>query len=514
MPPLLDRTLIDAAREAMRRAYPDHPWREPYREAVACAYQAGDLAAVAELSVLAAAHLSGEARIAEAIAEVEHGLALAAGHPASQAHLLRARSSLELFADDPTVALHTLEQAAAVDVPDPGARDRADRAIREVIARCVCLRAVRPEEFDAVRLLAEGTDFDWLATGLKQWVAPYLLASGHPREAGPWAESLTTHARARGSSWRMADAAAQVREVSAARGERPAPAGADLLPGGTNGPAIWATAALDLHQALIRADAAAADEALGRLTPGRILAPPALGQPRRAFEALVVALDGGRAPPLECPEQPSLLNLSSVLAAAEAVAVGGSQEDAVRWTRWLDGRLPDSIESCPDWPVSVHRIRALLAARAGDVRHGVARMRLAVAWADAARQPVEAAIARVQLAELIAVAPRAIARRQWLTIRDDGRSGCRALALPYPLHAHIAASAAALGRFDCERPQLAPREIEVLGLLAEGETYQRSAARLGLSWRTVQTIAHRAYQKLGVANKTQAISEARELGLL
>ena len=62
--------------------------------------------------------------------------------------------------------------------------------------------------------------------------------------------------------------------------------------------------------------------------------------------------------------------------------------------------------------------------------------------------------------------------------------------------------------------RLSPREHQVLELVARGFTYADSAQRLGLSVTTVYSHARSVYSKLGVHNKTEAVFEAHQLGLL
>ena len=61
---------------------------------------------------------------------------------------------------------------------------------------------------------------------------------------------------------------------------------------------------------------------------------------------------------------------------------------------------------------------------------------------------------------------------------------------------------------------LSERELEVLELIAEGLTNQEIAARLFLSLHTIKVHARNIYGKLGVHNRTQAVTRARALGLL
>jgi LuxR family maltose regulon positive regulatory protein len=61
---------------------------------------------------------------------------------------------------------------------------------------------------------------------------------------------------------------------------------------------------------------------------------------------------------------------------------------------------------------------------------------------------------------------------------------------------------------------LTARELEVLGLLAAGKPNQAIAEELVISLYTVKRHVSHVLDKLGAANRTQAVSRARELGLL
>lgn len=70
-----------------------------------------------------------------------------------------------------------------------------------------------------------------------------------------------------------------------------------------------------------------------------------------------------------------------------------------------------------------------------------------------------------------------------------------------------------------ERPDALPhslteRELEVLRMLARGQTNQQIAKRLVVSSLTVKTHVQRIIRKLGVSDRTQAAVRAAELGLL
>ncbi len=63
-------------------------------------------------------------------------------------------------------------------------------------------------------------------------------------------------------------------------------------------------------------------------------------------------------------------------------------------------------------------------------------------------------------------------------------------------------------------PQLSPRESEVLELLADGHGVAAIARQLFVSESTAKTHISKIYEKLGAANRAQAISIAMRSGLL
>lgn len=61
---------------------------------------------------------------------------------------------------------------------------------------------------------------------------------------------------------------------------------------------------------------------------------------------------------------------------------------------------------------------------------------------------------------------------------------------------------------------LSPRECEILGLLASGQSNKEMARALSISPNTVKTHVARVYEKLEVQRRIQAIEKARSLALI
>ena len=62
--------------------------------------------------------------------------------------------------------------------------------------------------------------------------------------------------------------------------------------------------------------------------------------------------------------------------------------------------------------------------------------------------------------------------------------------------------------------QLTPRELEILGLIAEGLSNKEIAERVFVSENTVKTHTARLFGKLAAKRRTQAVQHAKEAGLI
>lgn len=61
---------------------------------------------------------------------------------------------------------------------------------------------------------------------------------------------------------------------------------------------------------------------------------------------------------------------------------------------------------------------------------------------------------------------------------------------------------------------LSGREVEVVGLMAEGLSNQEIASRLFVSLNTIKTHSSRLFEKMEVKRRTQAVDKAKKLGII
>jgi ATP/maltotriose-dependent transcriptional regulator MalT len=61
---------------------------------------------------------------------------------------------------------------------------------------------------------------------------------------------------------------------------------------------------------------------------------------------------------------------------------------------------------------------------------------------------------------------------------------------------------------------ITPRELEILGLIAQGLSNREIAARVFVSENTVKTHSSRIFDKLGARRRTQAVQIGKEMRLI
>jgi LuxR family transcriptional regulator, maltose regulon positive regulatory protein len=104
-----------------------------------------------------------------------------------------------------------------------------------------------------------------------------------------------------------------------------------------------------------------------------------------------------------------------------------------------------------------------------------------------------------------------------LEVRQSGRldaAGRISVSYLARLLAAVAQEATAPAADERLPEPLSERELEVLALIAAGNSNQEIAAKLFVSTSTVKTHIHNLYRKLGARSRTQAVARARELDLI
>jgi DNA-binding NarL/FixJ family response regulator len=97
---------------------------------------------------------------------------------------------------------------------------------------------------------------------------------------------------------------------------------------------------------------------------------------------------------------------------------------------------------------------------------------------------------------------------------DDVIEGVRAVARgESPLHPKAARELLLARARPAERPQLTPREADVLRLVRLGLANKQIGRRLGISERTVKAHLTSAFQRIGVVDRTQAALWVERNGL-
>lgn len=195
------------------------------------------------------------------------------------------------------------------------------------------------------------------------------------------------------------------------------------------------------------------------------------------------------------PHESSPVEQAVLTAQAELALARG---DPVAAREMLPGTAPADVESMFDRRWVEARIALALgetdtaaAAAALEEAEKSGRLMHACAWA--------ALLAFVRKDAASSARARQLAARtgieRWSMMFD------RAAVAPHVVHAGPAES-------------LTQRELEVLGLVAEGLSNQDAASRLYVSVGTVKTHVHKILEKLASNNRTEAVHKARSLGLI
>ena len=505
--------------EQLRRLPQDDPdqWQDFVDRGLSEAYARGDTLGLVAMVLVVMSFLDVAGRHEAKVAQIDHALNIASDDPNAVPILYGWRGcSLAMLGRNDEAA----EAARAADHALVGATIAAAIAKTECHTAAIRLFGLADVGLETVDRLVHARPTDPSADGDSLFVSsvhiPFLYACGRHSAAEPRQRAFRLAARAAKHEFRLADAAvfhAAERMVADPLGfERPEP----ILR--LTWLARWRAAVLNFRAECLGASQHGAAAALEHLLESRSDAGDADLDPSDTFRAhhCLQFNPADSTVTIEPPPSAHLLNLPSILAGGEAVAVGGSQALAMRWLTWLGEHLPPHIETSLEWPVSRVRIEALLALRCADLHRADGLLERAAVWAELAGYPCELAIARVQRAELhVHHAPnpsqvraeiRAQQKHGWQWLRDHGVDPER--------FGYQVARLSAWTRDQYLQARLTPRELEVLALLAEGFSYKQIGDRLGIKWATVQVLAHRCYEKLDASGKAAAVKTAREQGIL
>ena len=488
-------------------------WRTAVEDGLTGAYATGDVVALSDVVQAIVSILDAQGKFREGVSEIGHAIALAGEEPNALAMLNSMSGTLLAACGDMGGARRAVTEAE-------GAALRADMpfAVAKCRLNCTVERLLALDSAVGVAggfgLEAPGDARSADALFLMSYLIPYQLASGARADARPWLRTFRLQSAAAKHPYRLADT--RVFEAAEAAIADPF----ETLDFGEiprwHWLANWRAEVLRFRQLVLRRSWAEAEASLTMLFRARRRAGDAQLDSIDGFEMLLMALTE-RADPVRAdvplPESVHLLNLPSVLAAAEAVALDGTQHAAAVWYRWFASKLPPWIATSMEWPVSRWRIQALLALRSGNERAAKHDFEHAVGWATDAGYPIELAAAQLQLSELLRQRLSG-AEHIWRALREKGAGGLRLAGLDAAVFAYaVARTVPSAGKYSLRSP-LTPRETETLTYLAEGLSYRAMGDQMGIKWTTVQTLAHRCYEKLEASGRQAAVARARELGLL
>jgi DNA-binding CsgD family transcriptional regulator len=506
------RSTIDTVRARLRalRSGDIEGWLRECEREIDAARRAGDGALVAEICVLAASGLDAAGRTREALDYIDTGLRATSGHEPA-AHLWLTRSAVLAISGELTGARIAYHEAALLRPGPLSERERMEFSAYRTTLAAIALEEPAVDEAHAVVAEAQRAGFDWLASGMAVWLVPWLAAHGLASATRPWVDWLEAQAGLVRHRYRAEDAAAFRYALTLAEVAALSTPGA---PRPMNAYAAWRVLVAQLRDAVACGDGEYARGILADLEARVNGMNPGFRDGAGAFRALLDAYAGASLGTVAEPRAMTSITLPAWLAGAEAAAVGGTRAEAWRWRTLLDARLPRWVVTSLEWPVSVARIRALLALRAGDAAGAVELFQDAVIESGQRHAPLERALALVQWDEaalhgVVAAGPVEHG------VAEAARSLLDLSGVPALLHTYLAMRAARSDAADeLVDVVLTRRERQVLAGLMENLTYREIAERMNVRWRTVQTYAHRIYRKLAVSGRRDAVEAARARGLL
>ena len=200
-----------------------------------------------------------------------------------------------------------------------------------------------------------------------------------------------------------------------------------------------------------------------------------------------------------CADRRLSENLTKALREDQAVVVVGVSENVASLRKLIDRVIPDAVLA--DSPP-----RDLLAK--WRRRHDQPRLVVLLDHPEA-EQGIEALAAGAH-----AILPRASPAHGIISAITTVVAGY--LVVPPILLSRLMAESPMLDRLldGKERPQLTPRELDVIAAMADGASNKAIARRLGISFHTVKFHVAAVLAKLDADTRTEAVAMATQLGLV
>jgi DNA-binding CsgD family transcriptional regulator len=500
----LERRLIEAPQET-------DAWRELINRGLQEAYAERNLVGLASMAHSMASELDSRGCFAEALELLDHVHAFARREPDALAMVVSMRGCFLL-----TKGLVEEAVSAAAEVEALAPDLQSAHAVSTAASSALMIRLAAMEAgagLAAEAWLGDAEMRSSAALFVASWYVPYLFAQGELASARHWTRALQLGANAADHRWRQSDA--NVFEAADSLVLHPA-GRVEARVISVNHLGLARRATLRLYGAVRTADWHPAELALNDFA-SRVatLGASSVGGVEHFNAVLEAHRDGRLTAEPSIPSAVHLGNLAATLAAGEAIAYAGSQSAAAAWLERWPALVPDGVETSLEWPSSARRVQALLAIRSGETSRVSRGLLLkAIAWTGAVGYPAEHQLARLQLSELYESIDFMVPERLRTVQRREAWDALRALGIPPSQHVYAVSRSAMMVASERGITRLSNREAQVLQLLADGLTYREAGEALGIRWRTVQTLAHRLYDKLGVSGRIPAIDIARELGIL
>ena len=454
----------------------DRPWRAAVEELLLAGETPGNPSrfdVVFFISYL----LDGEGELEQTIDEVDRAAAVV-GAASTELGSIRAVKA-RLLVSMAKVAEAGVELDAAERLL--AGADPSDHLVALRLCEVVGLRLLRPPTKRRAGLLASlaRSESKLEHFFLLRWYIPYLATFGERGAAIPHIRDVRVLSEGLNHPPGRADTASFSIWESALDGN-PDP---DSIEGSSNYLAVWRVHCVRLYRALmVRGLESISNEMDGLRDAYARLTPREIG-PVAAWESLALASTGAstEAYRLQPPEQWTLQSIGTWLGAATAVALSGTKADATLWHAWVREVGETGVESSLEFPISRRRLEGMLCLRRGAPQKARKLLVDAAEWAEEARFPIEAAIARIQFAELSALAAGGSVAAWSQGIEKDVQMLTRLGIDPVP-HLYAINQGLETARAT-NTPILSPREIHVPTVVGRGWDVQvrRRGIRAGLA---------------------------------